>query len=191
MKRFDLISAIGVAFQLGMIMIGLVTKQYGYFFENFVFIGLIIFLDIKQNTFKINFKTFTLTILFFSMHSLAIFGLYANSHLPIPYDWIIHFFGMFVLSIVLLNWLGKDFLMCALIILACLGVGSLIENIEYFGYLNLGEGDGLLFYGSGDIDDINHVGGGFENVNIDLFMNLFGSLLGLIVFLIRRVEVKK
>ena len=182
---------LGIFSQVAFLFYGFLASEYGYYFENSLTIFLIILLDLKWDKMKINNWTFGLVLTFFSLHASGIFGFYNISPFPIPFDWILHFFGMFVLSIVLLNWLGTNAVTCSLVILAVLGVGSLIETTEYIGYLGLGEGEGLLFYGSGDIDDINYVGGGWINTMVDLIFNTLGALIGLFVFMLSRLDVVK
>jgi len=191
MKIKNKLIFIGIISQLAFLFYGFLASEYGYYFENFLCIFLIGVMDLKGDKLKLNNWTIGLALLFFALHSSGVFGFYNLSPFPVPYDWILHFFGMFVLSIILLNWLGTNVVTCSLVILAVLGVGSLIETTEYLGYLGLGEGEGLLFYGSGDIDDINYVGGGWINTMVDLVFNTLGSLLGLFVFMLTRLEVVK
>ena len=68
---------------------------------------------------------------------------------------------------------------------ATMGVGSLVEMTEFWGYLYLGEGDGVLFFGGGDTDPvlINEVGGGWINAMEDLVNNFLGGLLAIIIFI--------
>ena len=191
MKIENILINFGILSQSYFLFYGYLNNLYGYFFENFLFLFFIFLISLKWDKMKFNNWSFGLVIIFFTLHSSGIFGYYNHSPFPFPFDWILHFFGMFTLSFVLLNWLGTNIITCSLVVLAVLGVGSLIETIEYFGYLTLGEGEGLLFRGSGDIDDINHVGGGWINPMIDLMFNTLGSLIGLVVFLLSRLEVKE
>jgi len=77
-----------------------------------------------------------------------------------------------------------------IVLLISLGIGSLIELIEFIGYLKLGVGDGLFYYGGiGDtgvnLRAMDAVGGGWLNTMWDLVYNLFGSLLGIVLRKIR------
>ena len=75
-----------------------------------------------------------------------------------------------------------------IIFLAALGVGSLIEETEFLGFLKFGTGEGLLkFGGLGDtplndemLRDIDIIGGGWINTMWDLTYNSLGALFGVI-----------
>ena len=77
----------------------------------------------------------------------------------------------------------------ALIFLASLGVGALIEQMEYIGYLKFGTGEGLLRFGGLGDTTVNEeqlramdiIGGGWINTMIDLNYNFLGSLIGLVI----------
>ena len=79
--------------------------------------------------------------------------------------------------------------MLLIILLASIGVGALVEQLEFLGFLKFGFGDGLLrFGGLGDtplteetLRDIDLIGGGWINTMWDLIYNFIGALLGTIL----------
>ena len=84
-----------------------------------------------------------------------------------------------------------------IVLLVSLGIGSLIENLEFGGYLFLGEGEGGLYFGEGDAapgvdtDMRNIAGGGWFNAMWDLVFNLLGALAAIIAMLIHRHMILK
>lgn len=137
---------------------------------------------------------FILLIIGFISHNLGVFGFYNVSPIPIQYDHITHFIGLFAVSTLFFNFFKKYFsdnkinnvLILIIIILATLGVGSLIETAEFLGFLKFGFGEGFLkFGGLGDtplteevLRDIDLIGGGWVNTMWDLVYNALGALFG-------------
>src|SRR3989344_98661 len=82
-----------------------------------------------------------------------------------------------------------------IVLFFCLGVGALIEQIEFLGYLN-SDGARTFFYvgDAGDtgvggftqieLKEIDAVGGGWLNTMWDLMYNFLGAVMGIIVALI-------
>jgi len=54
-----------------------------------------------------------------------------------------------------------------------LGLSALHELYEYFGALLLGEGEGVLFIGAGDLDQ--------WDTQKDMLNNVIGALIGLLI----------
>jgi len=137
-----------------------------------------------------------LLILGIGSHVAGVFGFYGASPIGVQYDHFTHFLGIFAVSIVLFNFFKKffsdsrvnNFLILVMILFCSLGVGSLIEQTEYLGYLKFGAGPGLLkFGGLGDtpFDEENLramdvIGGGWLNTMVDLNYNFLGGLIGVL-----------
>ena len=157
---------------------------------------------------RLNRIPFSFLIMALALHTSGVFGWYGASPFFIQYDHITHFVGLLVVSILVYNFLSQyftknkvhNFIILVMILLVSLGIGSLVEEIEYIGYLKLGTGQGLLrFGGLGDtpFDDENLramdiQGGGWINTMIDLNYNFIGALSGtLLMYLINKFKSNK
>ena len=181
-----------------MSIIAFYKYQTGFIKDMFFSTFIITLAYILFNKLKLNNLTFFLTCFSIMIHNLGAFGLYSTGFLGIPYDYITHFIGLFTATLIIANllfgYLGKDtpskklpfFL---IIFIAGLGVGSIIETIEFSGYLTWGIGEGFFQFGAGDyggLEDLNNmqtiVGGGYFDTMEDLIVNSIGSLLATTFF---------
>jgi len=116
---------------------------------------------------------------FLLLHNLGVFDLYTIYPLGIEYDYWVHgFFGL-VSSLILFrfyNRLGfyRGAFKIIAIITVLLGFSALHELYEYAGALVLGEGEGVLFIGAGDLDE-------WDTQN-DMLNNMIGGALGLVLY---------
>ena len=200
----NLIAVIGIA-AFACIIIEAVIRKVGAWLPESLFFIAFIFLCLWQwNNMKLTHTSFSLLIIALFLHCAGVFGFYSESPLPFAWDHVTHFFGIFAVNIFLFHFFedrlqkGKTFnnlFVLFIVLLASLGVGSLIENIEFSGYTFLGEGEGVLYFGVGDgtlssnmeaidTDMMNFAGGGWFNAMWDLVFNLLGAITGVIVMLL-------
>jgi uncharacterized membrane protein YjdF len=118
----------------------------------------------------------------------------------IPYDIITHLLSIFSVTLIIANFLSSnltkskkfhfnDGVILLIIFLAALGIGSIVETIEYTGYLMWGQGEGFFQFGTGDYDGMDMidkltvvVGGGYFDTMTDLICNMVGALFAVILF---------
>jgi hypothetical protein len=175
-----------------------VLKYYG---ADIVFSALfVLFLHFTFRFWRLNVPVYTLLILGFASHLMGIFGWYNVSPLPLQWDHVTHGFPLFAFSLFLFNyarpwmsgrfWNRKTLGVLIVVLLAGLGIGAVIENIEFGGYLALGYGEGALFFGgpgdgvaitSAQEDIIQELGGGYINTEVDLVWNAMGVVAGLVL----------
>lgn len=184
------------------------VKFYG---ADIVFFALfILFLCFTWKFWRLNVPVYTLFVLSFASHLMGIFGWYNVSPLPIQWDHITHGFPLFTFTIFLYNfarpwmtdsfWNLKTFSILLLVFLSGLGVGAIVENIEFAGYLSLGYGEGGLFFGgpgdgvpvtSAQVDVIQEIGGGYINTELDLVWNGFGVFAAMVLMSFLHFSPKK
>lgn len=135
------------------------------------------------------------------LHTLGGLGFYESPPISgIPWDIVTHLYGFFAVSFALSDifarYLPRKY-QPLLILLASLGVGSLVESAEYIGYLTFGKGEGFFAFGAGDVDGIidpqnalYYVGGGYFDSMWDLLINLLGSLIGIFTWHISRKSTR-
>jgi hypothetical protein len=159
----------------------------------------ILFLHFTFKFWRLNVQVYTLLILGFASHLMGIFGWYSASPIPLQWDHVTHGFPLFAFTAFLFNfarpwmsdrfWSAKTWGVLAIVLLAGLGIGAVIENIEFAGFLALGFGEGALFMGGagdglpdGELENaILEAGGGYFNTELDLVWNAIGAIAAFIV----------
>ena len=169
---------------------------FEYIPDSIIFIVLISIIYFFRKSLNLNPISFFLLIIALASHNAGVFGWYNISPLPIQYDHFTHFIGLFSVSLVIFNALKKyftknkvtNFLLMLMIFFASLGIGALVEQTEYIGYLQFGTGAGLLKFGGlgdtpgeGDLRQMDIIGGGWINAMTDLNYNFLGALVGIIL----------
>jgi len=176
------------------------VNQTGYVGDVLFGAVLLFILLLLYRPFRLTPLSYSLICFAVLVHNLGGFGFYARPPLSIPFDIVTHFLGIFAATIIVGNILSpllhkryraQDLVILFMILLGGLGVGSLIENSEFTGYLILGEGKGGFRFGEGDVDTIPGVdldeltylvGGGYFDAMWDLLVNLAAALTAVIVF---------
>jgi uncharacterized membrane protein YjdF len=110
------------------------------------------------------------------LHGFGVFGTYENYYFGLEYDLYVHgFFGL-VLALILYrsyNLVGfyRGWFMYVAIIAVVLGFSAMHEINEYVGALVVGDGEGVLGVGAGDLDN--------WDAQKDMVNNVVGALIGL------------
>lgn len=113
---------------------------------------------------------------FLLLHFLGMFDLYQTFPLGLEYDhWVHGYFGFVAALIVFRGYhhyklYSPTFIIVATLVVI-LGFSAFHEIFEYTGAMLLGEGEGVLFVGAGDIDE--------WDTQKDMVNNVIGGLLGL------------
>ena len=144
-------------------------------------LGLLVYLWLRKKLHQDTLAGF-LALAFLLAHNS---GLYGFSLLGLSYDHYMHTLGgiaaacfasrLFFEKMPRLKYLY-------LIVMVALGMGALVEVTEWFGYAYLGEGEGFLFFGTGDE-------GEWRNAVLDMLCNLIGAFL-FALFTIRKHSKK-
>jgi len=192
-KWINIIAVFGLISQLYLIYMAKVLGRAGFIFDSLIFIALIVIMVFIKDKINLTWPVAFMSVAYFYLHASGVFGYYGNSPFPVPFDWVVHYFGFTVLGMIFVQtyWDECDKLsVLCMIVLACMGIGAFVELMEYEGYLHLGEGEGALFYGPGDVntDLMNEAGGGWINTMQDLVNNFFGTLTGMAIMLLWRFE---
>jgi len=148
-------------------------------FDSVVMLGLLIGLYLIRDKLKLHPLHFFLFGVFLALHNFGAFGTYANFYFGLEYDLYVHsFFGIVSALILYRSYklVGpyKGWFMYLAIITLVLGISAFHELIEYFGAITLGEGEGFLFIGVGDLDRFD--------TQKDMRNNLIGAVFGLIFY---------
>jgi uncharacterized membrane protein YjdF len=186
---------------LAILVLSFFKYDTGYM-KDFVFTAfLIILLFTLYKGLRLTAISYSLACIALLVHNLGMFGFYGNPPLfNIPYDWITHVLGIFAATLVAANFLShnlkrskksgfNNFAVLFIIFLAGLGIGSIVETMEYSGYLTFGLGEGFFQFGTGDYDGMSTedklnlvVGGGYFDTMGDLICNSIGALAAVMLF---------
>ena len=180
------------------IIIAYFKFKTGFMADLLFSIFLVVVLYFLYKKFRLNTLTYSLVCLSLILHNLGAFGFYTDFF--IPYDYITHFVGIFSITLVIATFLSsdlsrdhklrtRDLVILSLVVLAGLGIGSLVETIEFGGYLAWGKGEGFFQFGTGDYEILGQeahlvdiVGGGYFDAMWDLIVNLLGALLAVLSY---------
>jgi len=129
---------------------------------------------------KLKLRIWTLAIAAFAivLHHMYLYGTF---YFGIPFDHIMHLVAGFAVCVIfyqiLLNSYKKPNLIGILLlsIILAMGLTSGMETVEFIGYSFLGEGEGILYYGTGDFGEWN-------NMSWDLIDNTLGAIAGAIAY---------
>ena len=192
MKKRFLQLFLSVLIFITFILVAYFINVKEYILDSILFIVLIVLMNYYYDKFSFNEVSYWFIVLGMMSHNLGVLGWYNQSPFIIQYDHITHFVGFIGVGMFLYEYLKvfNKVERIIIVLLISLGIGSLIELIEFIGYLKLGVGDGLFYYGGiGDtgvnLRAMDAVGGGWLNTMWDLVYNLFGSLLGIVLRKIR------
>lgn len=119
---------------------------------------------------------------FLLIHCLGMFDFYSIYIFKIEYDYWVHGYFGFISILIIINLLKNfghnlsNLVINFMAIIIILGISAVHELYEFAGALLLGEGEGVLFIGAGDLDP--------WDTQKDMLNNLLGGLLGLALSII-------
>ncbi len=177
---------ISIAAYLGIMGYAVKSGVTDYVNDVVVSIMLITLLYVKRKSFAITpwlLGVFAGALL---LHNSGVFGWYNQSPVGIQWDHITHGVGFFAIALISLHMGTKKAQMktrnlLALIVLVNLGIGVLVELYEFTGFLLVGEGQGGLGHGEGDVESILGKSEWF-NTMFDFIWNLIGTSTGILVY---------
>lgn len=132
------------------------------------------------------------------VHNLGSFGFYSLSFGLFEYDNFVHVFSSFAAGYIIISIIAKKFhyrsgilkkktvvddhkaLAVLLVISFVISLGVFVELTEFIGYAYLGVGDGLFFYGSGDLGA--GLSGEYIDVMTDIIANIIGAIIGVLAY---------
>jgi len=189
-------------------IIGLFRYQTGFIKDLFFTAFLVVVLFLLYKHLKLTPVVYLLVCFSLLVHNMGAFSFYAPLF-GIPYDNITHVLGLFSVTLMIANFFSfgftksrklctKDFVLFSMIFLAGLGIGALVETMEYTGYLVWGQGEGFFQFGSGDYQEVNTtdkltqiVGGGYFDTMDDLIHNIIGGACAVALFGVNFFVFKK
>jgi hypothetical protein len=173
---------------LGFILVAFILDVKDYINDSIFMILILSFLFWRYDSFKLKSWIFLLIIFSFALHNMGVYGYYGVSPINLQWDHVTHFVGEFVAAVFVYNLFfakgffhtgrGSKLIVYLLVLLSVLGIGVLVEFLEFFGYLFVGDGMGVFGHGLGDINT-EFVNGEWFNTMFDFIYNFFGALIGI------------
>lgn len=175
------------------------TSQW--FFDNLVAIAFTILVFSIYDWAMLSWRTFLLFNIALLLHNLGTFGFYTFGSGFFAYDSIVHLFGSMVAAYIIFNLVSlklhstgrkrvrqtvideHKLLLIFLVMASVAMLGTIVELIEFGGFIFLGNGEGMFFTGSGDggytTDDFNAQ---YFDTMSDIIVNMVGSIVGVVMF---------
>ena len=196
--------SISLAVFLGFILIAYMIDVKDYVNDSIFMILVLSFLFWNYKSFKFTPWVFFSIVFAFALHNMGVYGYYNISPVGLQWDHVTHFFGEFAAGVFVYNFFfakgffsklnGKmeRFNVYLFVLLAALGIGVLVEFMEFFGYLVMGDGLGIFGHGLGDINT-EFINSEWFNTMFDLVYNFVGALVGVLFckFVLRDRYLKK
>lgn len=179
-----LIGFLGIITFLALGIYSISVKDVEFIFDRFFSAAIVSFSLYLYKKIQIKPSVLLFGLLILIFHHLKLYG---NFYFGIPFDRGIHLLAGIFLGLVFYGYFSKVIKNKAVVItfsiLVSLGLSSILEIIEFVGYSFLGSGEGILFYGTGDIGEWN-------NTIWDMISNLLGTFLGNLILLIKNISYK-
>jgi hypothetical protein len=198
-----------LTFYLGFIIIYITLGVYNYInrsqwiIDNILSIIAITILFILIPGLKFGKWEYFFCCIGFLIHNLGTFGFYELSFRFLNYDDIVHLSTTAIAGYVIFNFLAKSIVinnikkvnlkpklnnfnkaltMILIVVSIVTSLGVFIEQVEFMGFMYLGPGEGILFYGSGDGENPGEVRSQYIDTIKDMNMNFIGSLMGTLFY---------
>ena len=157
------------------------TSEPEWFMDNLIAMAAVALFYFLHTKLRISSVPYALVLIIPLLHNLGSFGLYSTGFAGIAWDFMVHSFAGFAISITAFQSLSKATKLkprekAIIAIGIVLAIAALLEITEGLGALIWGKGEGFLLYGAGDTD--------YLDTQTDLMFNLVGGVLGLFVSLI-------
>ncbi len=178
-----------------------------WLFDNLVAIAFLTFMFIISRWLLLNASGFILFNIALLLHNMGTFGWYGFSFHGLAYDNVVHFFGAMVAAWIIFNFVASRLHLKArhpvkhtvvdehkvvlffLVIASVAMLGTVVELLEFGGFVFLGPGEGIFFTGSGDggysMEDFRLQ---YYDTMEDTIVNTLGSVLGVFLFYKMRYE---
>ena len=156
-KWINLATAIALLTFAYFIYYAIVSQTLSYIMDSVLFITLTLFFYFMYKKWNFTLPIYIFVLIPLIAHNAGVLGYYNKSPLPIQWDHITHFLPMFGFSLLFFQNINKymdkrfltskNFLLILIALFGSIGIGSLIENAEFFGYLTFGFGPGGFMFG--------------------------------------------
>ncbi len=152
---------------------------------------LTLFFILRKKLF-LDYKSYLLICFAFLLHNLGTFGFYSFRYKDLAYDNLTHLVVCGIYTFLLIKFIQKKYNIRkdkhrAAVVLAAISIvflfSAITEITEYYGFMSLGVGDGLLYAGAGDSDrSPDDVRGQYIDTMEDMIVNIIGAALGAVTY---------
>lgn len=167
--------------QAALLLLGVYSflRNSAYLNDFFILSGFLWLVYLARDRLELHPFHFALFGVFLFLHSFGVFGFYSMYFAGIEYDWYVHTFFGLVAGLILF----RDFTLrgpytgvmkVAAVVALVLGFSALHELLEFAGAILLGQGEGMLLVGAGDLDP--------WDTHKDMLNNLIGGLASMAIY---------
>lgn len=146
---------------------------------------------------KVGFILFNIALL---VHNMGTFGFYSWTWKIFAYDNVVHLASSTVAAYIIFNFIARKLhikknqrvkytvvdehkaIFIFLVIASVAMLGTIVELIEYIGFMYFGPGEGILFVGAGDSGGVEDVAGQYLDTMEDIVVNSIGSVIGTLLY---------
>jgi uncharacterized membrane protein YjdF len=146
---------------------------------------------------KFGFVLFNIALL---SHNLGTFGFYDWRWGIFAYDNIVHLLNSMVGAYIIFNFVARKLhirerqrvkftvvdehkiIFIFLVLASVAMLGAVVEIIEFLGFMYLGPGEGILFFGAGDSGNVDDIAGQYIDTMGDIIVNTIGTIIGVILY---------
>jgi hypothetical protein len=176
-----------------------------WLFDNLVAIAFLIFVFSIYRWLMLSWRTYLMFNLALLTHNLGSFGFYEFGSGFFAYDAIVHLFGAMVAAYIIFNFASRRLhvkrkrrvkrtvvdehkvIFIFLVMASVAMLGTIVELIEFGGFMFLGPGEGMFFTGYGDSGyDASDFRAQYVDTMEDIIVNIIGSMIGVLAFYIIR-----
>lgn len=172
-----------------------------WFFDNIFAMLLLTAVFFLAEWFEIGKKEFILLNFALVVHNLGAFGFYNLNKGIFNYDTLVHLLLSFITAYILFNFFVQKLhirkhkrvrfsiidehkvIIIFLVISSVIMLGTIVEIVEFFGFMYLGNGEGMFFTGAGDVDlTKDDIASQYKDTMEDILTNILGSTLGVLIY---------
>jgi hypothetical protein len=168
--------------------------------DNLIGIGLLTFMFFINKWLKVGKIGFALFSIALLIHNLGTFDFYSWSWGILAYDNVVHLTNAMVGAYIFFNFIARKLhvkknqrvkftvvdehkvIFVFLVIASVAMLGTVVEIIEFLGFMYLGPGEGMLFFGPGDSGKSDDAAGIYTDAMSDIMVNLLGSIIGALLY---------
>lgn len=176
-----------------------------WFFDSIVAIVFMVFVFSIYRWLLLSWRTYLMFNLALLTHNLGSFGFYEFGSGFFAYDAIVHLFGAMVAAYIIFNFVSRRLhvkrkrrvkqtvvdehkvIFIFLVMASVAMLGTIVELIEFGGFMFLGPGEGMFFTGYGDSGyGANDFRAQYVDTMEDIIVNTIGSMIGVFAFYLIR-----
>jgi uncharacterized membrane protein YjdF len=176
------------------------TIKSQWVYDNIIAIMFLTFMFLVNKWLKLGKLGFILFNIALLSHNLGTFGFYNWEFGLLGYDNVVHLLGSLVAAYIIFNFVARKLHIKArervrytvvdehkaififLVIASVAMLGTVVELVEFIGFIYFGPGEGILFVGAGDSGNEEDAAGQYLDTMGDIAVNTIGTIIGVALY---------